>query len=193
MLGRCLAPVLLVAPFALAAGVLADEVGDELYRSGHYERALESWEKAAAAGDVQAAYRLGAAYADGAVVKQDYREARKWYRLAAEAGDAEAQFDLGSIYDNGFEVQKSAAEAARWYREAAMRGHMACQYNLATMYERGEGVEQDLVQAYMWYTLAAQQGFAGTRYGNRDTLAQKMSDSEIKTALDLAQDFKPIE
>ena len=61
MLGRCLAPVLLVAPFALAAGVLADEVGDELYQSGHYERALESWEKAAAAGDVQAAYRLGAA------------------------------------------------------------------------------------------------------------------------------------
>jgi len=187
---RC-ASVALLASFVVANSTFADEVGDELYRSGHYERALESWRQAATAGDVRAAYRLGVALADGVVVKQDYREARTWYRMAADAGDAEAQFDLGSLYDNGFEVEKSASEAAKWYLKAARQGHVACQYNLATMYERGIGVEQDLVQAYMWYHLAAQQGFSGTRDGNLGILSKKLSEADIERAIEMADDFEP--
>jgi TPR repeat protein len=191
--GRWVGSVVLAATLALAASVRAAETGDELYRSGHYERAMAWWKQAAAEGNAHAAYRLGVAYADGAVVPQDYQEAYQWYELAARAGDREAQFDLGTLHDNGWGVPQSTRLAAKWYREAALRGHAACQYNLATMYERGEGVEKDLVRAYKWYFLAAQQGFIGTRYGSLDELAGKMSDLEIKKGVDLALGFEPIE
>lgn len=181
------------ATFALAATPSAAESGSELYRRGHYEQALAWWKQAAAEGNAHAAYRLGVAYADGAVVPQDWQTARSWFEMAARAGDRDAQFDLGSIHDHGFGVPASAARAARWYTEAAGRGHVAAQYNLATMYERGEGVEKDLVQAYKWYYLAAQQGFVGTRYGSLEECARKMSDLQIEQGLDLALAFEPID
>ncbi len=178
--------ICILGAFGPASAALGSNAGEELYRSGLYEQAIEWWKEDATKGDASSAYRLGTVYADGIVVKRDYAEARKWYEMGAKGGDRDAMFDLGSIHENGFGVEASLPEAARWYRDAANLGHAASQYNLATMYEHGEGVEQDKVQAYMWYYLAARQGFIGTRYGSLENLRVTMSDLEIKRGLDQA-------
>ena len=55
--------LVLVAPAAAMAGE-----GDTLHRDGLYAEALAAWERDASRGDADAAWRLGAALADGVVV-----------------------------------------------------------------------------------------------------------------------------
>jgi TPR repeat protein len=182
------ASLLALLPLALAA-----DTGDQLYRDGHYARAIEWWRTAAEAGSAHAAYRLGVVHADGVVVKQDLHEAAHWYQLGAARGDREAQFDLATLYDNGYGVEKSYALAAKWYRASAERGEPASQYNLATMYEQGHGVERDLVEAYKWYTLAAQQGFIATKLGGLERLSANMTQADIDKGMRAARAFEPID
>jgi hypothetical protein len=53
------------------------------------------------AGDPQAQYQLGNAYADGRGVKADYVEALQWWRRAAQRGHAKAQNEVGVAYVHG--------------------------------------------------------------------------------------------
>ncbi|MCX8500811.1 MAG: sel1 repeat family protein [Alphaproteobacteria bacterium] len=55
----------------------------------------------AEAGDAECQVLLGAAYALGRGVPQDYAEAVSWFRKAAEQGNALAQYSLGAIYKKG--------------------------------------------------------------------------------------------
>ena len=59
------------------------------------KESVKSLKEKAQAGDAQAQYDLGVAYADGKGVPKDEVEAVKWYRKAAEQGDASAQNNLG--------------------------------------------------------------------------------------------------
>src|SRR5271165_2125056 len=72
------------------------------------EAARKSLEKAAAAGDAQAAYNLGVMYRDGQGAPQDYQKAKQWFdkakrwwEKAAAAGVPTAMFSLGVMYDRG--------------------------------------------------------------------------------------------
>ncbi len=76
---------------------------------------------------------LGAAYAKGHGVGQDFSEAVKWFSLAAEQGDAFAQFNLGVAYNNGEGVTQDYSEAAKWFRLAAEQGHDTARSNLRLM------------------------------------------------------------
>lgn len=58
-----------------------------------------------------AEYNLGACYAGGFGVSQDYVQSVKWYRRAAERGYAPAQFNLGCRYFAGEGVEKNLKEA----------------------------------------------------------------------------------
>jgi len=187
-----LAAALLGGGLALSA-VAADteDTGDQLYRDGHYEKAIEWWQKAAREGSGNAAYRLGAIYADGVVVAQDFSLAARWYTVAAERGDSRAQFDLGTLYDNGFGVEKSLEKAVHWYRKAAERGEAAGQYNLGSLYEQGHGVERDLVESYKWYTLAARQEFLASKLGALERISAEMTPAEIERGEDAVLAFEP--
>ncbi len=65
------------------------------------------------------------------------------------------------------------------------------------MYANGLGVPQDYVRAHLWYNLAAV-GFTASEtenrnkaVRNRDTLATKMTSTQIAEAQRLAREWKP--
>jgi hypothetical protein len=80
--------------------------------------AVRYYRMAAEQGDDRAQYFLGACFAHGKGVPQDFVEAGRYYRLAAEQGLADAQFDLGYFYQHGEGVPQDWAEAVRAYRLA---------------------------------------------------------------------------
>ena len=62
--------------------------------SQDYAKAREWYEKAAAAGNVDAMISLGLLYNSGQGVAQDYAKARELYQKAADRGNAEAKTRL---------------------------------------------------------------------------------------------------
>jgi TPR repeat protein len=109
-------------------------------------------------GIAEAQASLGAIYASGDGVPQDYVEAVNFFRKAADQGDADAQFNLGLMYANGNGVIRDHSEAADWYRKAADQGDPDALNSLGTIYYDGEGVPQDYIEAANWFRKAADQG-----------------------------------
>jgi len=109
-------------------------------------------------GDADAQLQLGALYANGKGVPQDYAQAASWYRKAADQGNADAQLQLGALYFRGTGVPQDYAQAAFWYRKAAEQGNVYAQLNLGVLYVLGKGERQNYAQAVSWYRKAAEQG-----------------------------------
>ena len=125
------------------------------------EMMLEWFQKAAAAGSLDAQNDLGALYAEGvAGVRRDYKEAAKWWEQAAKGGSREAQANLGWLYDEGRGVPKDAKRAFGLYKAAADQGHPGAQANAAYCYESGVGVQRDNKRAVQYYEKAANNGIA---------------------------------
>jgi tetratricopeptide (TPR) repeat protein len=83
------------------------------------ELALRWYRRAAQAGDVVAAERLGLILKGGQGVPADQAEAVKWLRVAADAGRMEAQVALADLYLEGRSVSASEDEAIRLLQLAA--------------------------------------------------------------------------
>jgi uncharacterized protein YecT (DUF1311 family) len=98
------------------------ELGRAYHRSGESNYALSLYEKAANRGYGMAQNNLGALYATGQGVPQNYPEALKWYRKAADQGIAMAQRNLGALYANGNGVPQDYSQAESWFRKAADQG-----------------------------------------------------------------------
>ena len=122
-----------------------------------------------------------------AAQKGDYATAlREWRPLAAQ-GDATAQNNIGAMYSNGDGVTQNYKEAVRLYRLAAEQGDSAGHANLGGMYANGHGVIQDLVYAHMWLNIAASSGVE-IWIKNRDTVAERMTESQLEKAQGLARE-----
>ena len=117
-------------------------------------------------------------------------EAMKWYRKSADQGVAGAQFSLGNMYFSGHGIPHDDVEAVKWYRKAADQGDAYGQFYLGGMYEMGYGVPQDNVEACMWFNLSTAQGNTNAEK-RRDSLARKMTPSQIAEAQILAEKWKP--
>ena len=96
----------------LNQAVWADDVPD-------FRETLQAAER----GDAQAQFNLGAMYAKGRGVSQDYAEAVRWFRQSAEQGDAQAQFSLGAMYAEGRGVRQDRALAQEWFGKACQNGN----------------------------------------------------------------------
>ena len=138
-----------------------------LWKQEQIDERPSSTELAAAAdGDAQAQFNLGAMHANGRGVPRNDKEAVGWYRKAAEQGHAQAQFNLGVMYANGPRfvclyrcgVARDDTEAVAWYRKAAEQGNADAQNNLGVMYAAGRGVARDDTEAVDWYRKSAEQG-----------------------------------
>lgn len=128
-------------------------------------RAVEAMERAAAAGNVDAQFRLGVMYANGDEVSLNYTRAAQLIRLAAEQGMAAAQSTLAWLYANGYGVRQDDDAAREWYLKAAEQGASKDQYVVGTMYRFGQyGVARDPAVAMDWYRSAAEQGFAPAQF-----------------------------
>ena len=97
---------------------------------------LASLRKVAERGDPAAQFALGARYATGEEVKQDYTEAVKWFTLAAEQGHILAQATLGAYYWAGRGVPQDLTKAYYWSVLAQAGGDQASKYRVAVLASR---------------------------------------------------------
>ena len=103
--------------------LLAD--ADRSMTSKNYAEALAILRPLGDAGNAQAQFRLGDAYAEGLGVTRDYAAAEKWYEKAALQGNTDAQRKLGAMYASGTHVARSNNLAYVWYGTAARLGSSA--------------------------------------------------------------------
>jgi GAF domain-containing protein len=97
---------------------------------------LASLRKVAEQGDPAAQFSLGARYATGEEVKQDYTEAVRWFTLAAEQGHILAQATLGAYYWAGRGVPQDLTKAYYWSVLAQAGGDQASKYRVAVLASR---------------------------------------------------------
>lgn len=91
---------------------------------------LEGLRKLAEQGDPAAQFAVGARYATGEEVKQDYAEAVRWFNQAAEQGHVNAQAMLGAYYGVGRGVPQDLGKAYFWSVLAQAGGDEASKYRI---------------------------------------------------------------
>lgn len=97
---------------------------------------LQGLRKLADQGDPVAQFAVGAKYATGEEVKQDYGEAVKWFSKAAEQGHVVAQAMLGAYYMAGRGVPQDLGKAYFWSSLARAGGDEASKYRVAFLTSR---------------------------------------------------------
>jgi hypothetical protein len=97
---------------------------------------LASLRKVAERGDPAAQFALGARYATGEEVQQDYTEAVRWFTQAAERGHILAQATLGAYYWAGRGVTPDLTKAYFWSVLAQAGGDQASKYRVAVLTSR---------------------------------------------------------
>jgi len=98
---------------------------------------LEGIRKLAEQGDATAQFSVGARYATGEEVPQDYSEAIRWFSMAAEQGHIAAQATLGAYYWVGRGVPApDLVKAYFWSVLAQAGGDEASKYRVALLASR---------------------------------------------------------
>ncbi len=122
-------------------------------------RALELFEKAAAAGHTRAQINLGILYLRGLGVPRDVVNARAWLEKAAASGDPQALYTLGRAMDEGSEqIAPDPVRAADLYRRAAEKGHVLAGLRYGLALSEGIGSKRDVAQAQKWLVQAHDNG-----------------------------------
>ena len=97
---------------------------------------LEELRTLAERGDPNAQFALGARFATGDQVKQDYSEAVTWFSKAADQGHVVAQATLGAYYWAGRGVPQDLSQAYFWSILARAGGDEASKYRAAVLSSR---------------------------------------------------------
>ncbi|HXZ32093.1 MAG TPA: PilZ domain-containing protein [Terriglobales bacterium] len=97
---------------------------------------LQSLRQLANQGDPTAQFALGARYATGEEVPQDYAEAVQWFKKAAEQGQVAAQATLGAYYWAGRGVPVDLSQAYFWSFLAEAGGDEASRSRVALLTSR---------------------------------------------------------
>ena len=97
---------------------------------------LAGLRKLAEQGDPAAQFALGARYATGEEVRQDYTEAVRWFGQAADRGHILAQATLGAYYWAGRGVTPDLTKAYFWSALAQAGGDQASKYRVAVLTSR---------------------------------------------------------
>ncbi|WP_421360320.1 peptidoglycan-binding protein [Agrobacterium rosae] len=119
---------------------------------------------AAAKGDRQALFEIGARYTDGRGVAADRAEAAKWYKLAADRGLAPAQYRLGNMYEKANGVERNLPEAKRYYQLAADQGNAGAMHNLAVLLASDAAGAPDFKAAGDWFIKASNLGVRDSQF-----------------------------
>jgi putative methionine-R-sulfoxide reductase with GAF domain len=97
---------------------------------------LEGMRKLAEQGDPTAQFSMGARYATGEGVPQDYSEAVRWFSMAAEQGHVVSQATLGAYYWAGRGVPQNLVKAYFWSVLAQAGGDEASKYRVSVLASR---------------------------------------------------------
>lgn len=126
----------------------AREMGDIKIDSAP-KTALKFYEKAAAAGDAQAAYSAAIMYAENLSIRPNSRASARLMAQAAHAGHAAAMADYGLLVYQGL-AEGSAQNAADWFEKSARAGDDQGKFFWAYSLAKGDGTPQDFEAAYFW-------------------------------------------
>jgi localization factor PodJL len=127
---------------------------------------------AAAAGDANALFEIGARFTDGKGVKSDLSEAANWYKLAADRGLAPAQYRLANLFEKGTGVSRDLTKAMTYYKQAADAGNASAMHNLAVLQASGAAGQPDYAAAVSWFAKAADFGVADSQFNLAILLAR---------------------
>ena len=123
------------------------QLGDDYVAAGDVAGARVVFERAAEAGDAQAAMMLAATYDPVALMRlkvrglaPDTAKAAFWYRRAADLGSSAGMVNLGFMHQQGKGVDHNDITAVALYRKAAADGNSTGIHNLAAMLDSGRGV-----------------------------------------------------
>jgi putative methionine-R-sulfoxide reductase with GAF domain len=97
---------------------------------------VEGLRKLAEKGDPAAQFSMGAHYATGDEVPQDYAEAVRWFSMAAEQGHVVSQATLGAYYWAGRGVPQDLVKAYFWSVLAQAGGDEASKYRVSVLASR---------------------------------------------------------
>ena len=127
---------------------------------GDHAAEFALYQKAAATGNILAAYNLGVAYRDGIGTSANGALAAQWFERASVAKDNLGAFNLAVMLDEGTQIPEDNGKAAQFYRLAADRGNVDAMVNLGLMLASGEGMPADSVAATAMFSRAAEKGDA---------------------------------
>ena len=106
------------------AGPLED--GQAAYQRGDFATALQIFRPLAEQGNAAAKRMLGAAFASGQGVPQDFVQAVIWYSETADQGDLDAQSNLGAMYANSRGVPQNYPPGCRIVPPGRRAGERRC-------------------------------------------------------------------
>jgi TPR repeat protein/c-di-GMP-related signal transduction protein len=140
---------------------------------------------AAHGGEPQAQCDLGARYATGNGVAQDWVESLAWYTRAAQQGNANAQWNVAAMHAHGQGCPEvDERQAFMWCQKAADQGFAAAQATLGLMYSTGQGAAKDLPRALVLLEQAALQGDVEAQYNLAVLQAKELGgEQNLKLAL----------
>ena len=150
------------------------------------KKALELYEQAAEAGNIEAAYIAGVMYAENFNIRPDNAKSAKWLQKAAIGGHAAAQADYGLLVYQGYGAARSETDAARWFEKSAQGGDSEGQFLYAFTLAKGEGVPQDFEEAYYWLLKSGNSG-VDDYDKDKETLKKRLEDNVDKAILDRAR------
>ena len=127
---------------------------------GNHAAEFALYQKAAATGNILAAYNLGVAYRDGIGTSANGELAAQWFERASVAKDNLGAFNLAVMLDEGTQIPEDNRKAAQFYKLAADRGNVDAMINLGLMLESGEGMPADTAAATAMFSRAAEKGDA---------------------------------
>jgi TPR repeat protein len=154
----------LVALAAREDALACARLGQLLFEDAHHRDAAPLLERAAKAGNADAAFHLGQLYASSrgrreSGVPHSYKRAALWWDRAAQAGKVDAAFALYRLYSNRSFSLRDPVTAHVYLTMAAERGHAEAQY-LRGMSARRQRVSMDAdVTAAGWLQRAADQNY----------------------------------
>ena len=122
--------------------------------------------KASSAGHVEAQYRLGMWFKNGASVpdKYDKEQEVKCFAKAAKQGHPEAEYWYGNCLLYGVGVPKDTKEGFNWYLASANHGVASAMNGVGFCYETGCGTAKSMTSAALWYQKAAEKGHSRGLY-----------------------------
>ncbi len=118
----------------------------------------------AADGDPSASFQVGARFAEGKGIRQDFSQALTWYTRSATKGFPLAQYRLAALYERGMGTKADLARAKVWYERAARQGNVKAMHNLAVLLASGTAGETDYSTAVEWFKQAAERGLTDSKF-----------------------------
>lgn len=155
--------------------------------------AIPLLQKAALAGDAEAAFELGNAAMSGVNDDINYNHAFGFYHLASLKGDMKAQFQLSRMYLQGRGIPQNHEKAMIWLSRSANQGYVRAQMEAAYQFENNPKLK-NIGLAYSWNSILAAYNFDEVGLNaakKRDQLALKIKPKELNQYQDNVRSWTP--